>query len=704
MNNVAPILSPSKELMIRHLQFLFGRALTGRIEVTAIHTDKSAEPRPRTRFFDLEEIESAADFASEINSQPNWNVYVGAALRKPGTFPGRAADDDDFLATFALWADADDETQLTSARACYDPLGAAPPFVVVTGRTPTKRAQLWWPLDTQITELDALRGALRGIALALGTDPKVCTGKQLMRLAGGLAWPKLNKPGRALEPVEIIEPTRAARAFPIEQISRAFPPVAVVPAGTGMADITVEPSGALGLDEKITDGREAYAFRLIRATLREWIGETGAEPTPAELLGEVAPRYYRRIDVSRPGRDPGWLLAKCREAVDAFRRGMIPGMRSLDEAVATWATRKPEEEEPDADGEPEEPEQSRPFQASDFTGDPPERRWIVPEWIVEGAVNSLYGDGGLGKTLLAQQLACSAAIGAPWLGLPTTQGSVLAVLCEDDVGELHRRHYAIKASMGHTIGNPFSKVWLWPRVGEDSQLVRWDRNGLPALTPFAAWLTKMVEECAPTLLILDTLADFYGGDEIARTQVNYFIKVVLGRLIKERTAAGCALTVLLLGHPSVGGKADGRGFSGSTAWNAAVRSRMYLTRPEDGAGDERVLTRGKANYASSGDETALRLFYKDGALHALEDAGDGDSMLWAAKQEVVRLVSAAWRTGSPFTGQKTHRRYVYGVLPEEMQRQGFGPQITRQAVRQAIEDGDIWLSRSNGKSGFTGSK
>ncbi len=43
----------------------------------------------------------------------------------------------------------------------------------------------------------------------------------------------------------------------------------------------------------------------------------------------------------------------------------------------------------------------------------PERRWIWPEWIPVGAVTALYGDGGTGKSLLAQQLMTACATGAP---------------------------------------------------------------------------------------------------------------------------------------------------------------------------------------------------------------------------------------------------------------------------------------------------
>lgn len=696
MQDVSPILAADKGLMLQHLTLLFGRALGGRIEISGIHTDDDVRPKIRTRFFGLEDLEAAADHAAELNAEPGRNVYVGAALRNEDVFPGHAADDTDFMCAYAVWADADDAQQLSAARAAYRLAETIPPFIVVTGRTPSTRAQLWWPLESPIHDIDVLRASLRGIASALKTDPKVCTGKQLMRLAGGVNWPK--KEDRVLERTEIVRIEGAQKEFPLEQVHRAFPPLSRIEASaTSIPDIEVAPAGALGLDEKIMDGREGYAFRLIRATLRQFIGENGAEPTPDELFATVAPHYFKRTDQMRPGRGPHFLKTKCIEAINAFHAGQIPGMASLEEAVIGWAERNPQEAP-----EPEEMEDDddRPFAASDLRGDPPERRWVVTDWIVEGAVNSLYGDGGLGKTLLAQQLACSVSLGAPWLGIETTQGTVLAVLCEDDKDELWRRHNDIKAALGHTIGNPFENVWLWPRVGRENTLVHWDRDGKACLSPFAARLLDAVAEHAPSLLILDTLADFYGGNEIDRVQVNYFVKTVLGGIIRTRQLQGDPLTVLLLGHPSVGGKADGRGFSGSTAWNAAVRSRLYLTRPEDGPSDERVLTRGKANYAKSGDETAVRLFYADGVLRAAEDTDDSNSLLWACRRDVVAEVDRAWKLGEPYSAQKGHRREIYGHLPRALERSGYGPQIVRQAVRECVEDGRISVSSSNGKRGY----
>lgn len=711
MGNVAAILSPDRAQMLQHLGLLFGRAMAGRVEITGVKVTADGEHvAPRTRFFDVGDLEEAADFAAELNSEHMWNVYVGAATRIADVFPGKAARDEDFHRAWAIHADIDDGHDLAAVREHYRALGIVPPFIVVTGRTPTTRAQLWWPLEEPISDADLYRRTLRGVAATLKTDPSVTAAKQLMRLAGGVNWPK--KDGRVLEKTEIVQPTQTQAAFTLEQLHRALPPVDQLHSGGAIADVEVSRVGALGLEERVMDGREAYAFKLVRAHLHEFIGTTGCEPTPDELYRSVAPVYLAKVDLVRPGRGPDFLKQKCVEALRSFEAGQIPFMRTLDEAVQTYAERvregvgqaeTPFDEDEFAPAASARPT-SRPFRASELTGEPPERQWVVPEWIVEGAINSLYGDGGVGKTLLAQQLACAVSTGAPWLGLPTKQGTVLAVLCEDEKDELWRRHNHIKAAMGHAVGNPFSDVFLWPRVGDDNVLVRWDRDGKATLGDFYADVVAQVQELEPSLLILDTLADVYGGNEIDRPQVNYFVKTVLGGLVKARAEAGKPLTVLLLGHPSVAGKASGSGYSGSTAWNNAVRSRLYLTRPEEGASDERILTRGKANYAKSGDETAVRLFFSEGVLHAQEDVEDGDSILWAAKRDVVSLVDRAWSRGEPYSAQKGHKRFIHMALVSEMERGGFGPQITRQAIRECVDEGRIASAKSNGKSGYRSSE
>jgi RecA-family ATPase len=83
-------------------------------------------------------------------------------------------------------------------------------------------------------------------------------------------------------------------------------------------------------------------------------------------------------------------------------------------------------------------------------------------------------------------------------------------------------------------------------------------------------------------------------------------------------AADCA--VLLLSHPSVQGMATGTGTSGSTAWNNAVRSRMYFTRDDGEEGDDnnpqtrdrRVLKIMKSNFGPLTE--SVRVIFKAGAF------------------------------------------------------------------------------------------
>ena len=95
-----------------------------------------------------------------------------------------------------------------------------------------------------------------------------------------------------------------------------------------------------------------------------------------------------------------------------------------------------------------------------FGTDPPPRRWIVRDWIPYGAVTGLYGEGGLGKSLLAQQLQTGTALGTTWLGLPVDQSVSLGVYCEDDEDELRRRQRDINADYRVDLDGLGKMYWM----------------------------------------------------------------------------------------------------------------------------------------------------------------------------------------------------------------------------------------------------
>ena len=287
-----------------------------------------------------------------------------------------------------------------------------------------------------------------------------------------------------------------------------------------------------------------------------------------------------------------------------------------------------------------------------WTGPAPPRRWIVPDWISRGVVTGLYGDGGVGKSLLAQQLATSVALGLPWLGLDTVPGRAVAVFCEDEADELHRRQQAINATLGVEPAN-LENLRLLSRLGDDNTLFAFDGDR-GHTTPFFDRLDATCRAFKPALLILDTAADLFGGNENDRPKVRAFIGACLGRLARDHQAA-----VLLCAHPSAAGLRDGSGTGGSTAWNNTLRARLYLTRPQqDQIGlddDRRILSRQKSNYSAIG--TKVEMVWTRGVF-TLPEPGRrmDDAATWPAIGAMFDELDRAWTAGRAWSFRKETRK------------------------------------------------
>ena len=187
----------------------------------------------------------------------------------------------------------------------------------------------------------------------------------------------------------------------------------------------------------------------------------------------------------------------------------------------------------------------------------PPRQWLVPDWVPMGRVTALYGAGGEGKTILGQMLATAAAIDALWLGQQVRRCNSLLLFCEDDLDEMHRRQDDINRYFGCTFSDLTAMRWL-PRLGADNALMTFD--GRPHRTPLFNELLHIAKEHNARLIITDTLADVFAGNESDRGQARTFAQAALGLLARETQG-----TVVALAHPSRWGINSGSGESGSTA-------------------------------------------------------------------------------------------------------------------------------------------
>jgi RecA-family ATPase len=262
----------------------------------------------------------------------------------------------------------------------------------------------------------------------------------------------------------------------------------------------------------------------------------------------------------------------------------------------------------------------------------PERQWVVRNRVPLGAVTLLSGEGGVGKTILALQLAVAAALGRDWLHALPEPGPVLVVCCEDDGDELHRRLDRIVTHYGGSFEELAKDLHILSLAGQDAVLAAPNAKGLIEPTKLFVRVSKAARDLQPRLIVIDNSADVYAGNENSRAEVRQFITLLRGMAISANAG------LLLTSHPSLTGISTGTGLSGSTAWNASVRSRLYFKRAvtekdEEPDPDLRVLEIMKANYGPVGETVAVR--WKDGLF--LPVAGVGNLEKLAAERAVDHL-------------------------------------------------------------------
>lgn len=289
----------------------------------------------------------------------------------------------------------------------------------------------------------------------------------------------------------------------------------------------------------------------------------------------------------------------------------------------------------------------------------PDRKWLVNEWLLAepGTVHLFSGQGGTGKSLIAMLLAYSLATGEPFLGMtPERKAKSIIVSCEDPMPEQARRLQRIEKSLGAVVPEGIVKIWC--RTGENNVLAYSTKQGFVAPTDF---LKELQGKCAEHfgrdggILVLDTLSDFVAINENDRMQVSQFVKHVLTKFASE-----LGITMILLAHPNK----TNAGFSGSTAWEGAVRSRWELAWQKQGGeakvGSLLVLRLAKSNTTMAGKEIVLR--YGEDHLPHVAEAAREDT---AVRDLIVGMVEEAVREGNPFGRGMTSRRPIVKASIED---------------------------------------
>ncbi|WP_336802407.1 AAA family ATPase [Kaistia sp. MMO-174] len=659
---VTPILQPDATAMQAHIEHLFGGFLDGcqdglvELAWTDTRPDESGRHRLRNaRLYGTDQLDELVEEAARLNATPMCNVYIGAALRHPHTAPFGRAKDDDAWALTALYVDLDDPGVALAAKEIYR--DAKPTMVVVTGRAPHTRAQLWWRLSEVITDTGEWPAALRGIAAAMNGDPTVTNPSRVMRLAGSIAWPV--KEGRTIEATGI-QPLRnpGQQAYAADHIKRLFPPVAA-PAG-GEASVTgVEAqhsTNSLGLSSKIKDGRERYMRDTVLACLIEFIGENGTEPSAQDLFDAAWPQYEQHVDLeTRGGRGPDEFAEKCRYTLERFARGELRGLENADAVLQVWSRKKQANQgwsraQPAQEAQPEEVQTTVPLSSAFPINalDIPPRSWVVPGLLIRRHTSLLVAPGGVGKSLLTLQTAMALGSGKPWAGWSIDRPyRTLVINAEDDTDELRRRMVAATSEMDLRQEDIGDRVLLADDP-ESIVVAKIDPKTKAVIRmPLVEQLVASIVQHQIDVIIVDPFAETFEGEENSNSEMKWV--AAIWREIGRRTNAA----VLLVHHTKkyakdMGGDADAARGGGALVNSARIAATLFAMT-DDEASKFEIPAEDRTRYVRFDDAKAnLSLITSKSKWFKKVSVDIGNAQGLRPSDEVGVLVP--WSPPGPFDG------------------------------------------------------
>jgi len=186
-------------------------------------------------------------------------------------------------------------------------------------------------------------------------------------------------------------------------------------------------------------------------------------------------------------------------------------------------------------------------------------QWLIEDLVPAKAFAAIYGKPGSFKSFVAIYLSQMIAAGQPAFGKETAQGTCLYIAGEGQAG-LKKRSDASRIT--HEIEPSVPLYFIKRSLNLSSTLEDMQE------------LIKEIHELnlSPSLIVVDTLARNFVGDENSSSDMSQFIAVI-GELIAQ---LGC--TVLVVHHA---GKDESKGMRGSSALLGAVDAELECVRTSD---------------------------------------------------------------------------------------------------------------------------
>ena len=234
-------------------------------------------------------------------------------------------------------------------------------------------------------------------------------------------------------------------------------------------------------------------------------------------------------------------------------------------------------------------------------------KFVIDPIIPMNSLSLAGGHGEIGKGLLTLALACHVVAGAPWANLPVQQGKVLYLSLEDPPEVILYRLRRICDAYQLDAQTVANGLTVLDGTEADALAQEVSTGGIKGIQATAAMLEFAEALPGHVMAVIDNVSDGFDGDENSRRQVRVFLKM-LARLARSHGVAILALAHIDKAAARYG--ANGNTYSGSTAWHNTPRSRLALTKGEDGA---ITLTHEKLNLGKKLPEP-ISLSFQEGVL------------------------------------------------------------------------------------------
>jgi hypothetical protein len=285
--------------------------------------------------------------------------------------------------------------------------------------------------------------------------------------------------------------------------------------------------------------------------------------------------------------------------------------------------------------------------------------WLVRDYVEADTLALMFGDPASGKSFAAIDLACCISTGTSWHDKRVTQGAVFYIAGEGQNG-LDRRFAAWSQGNGVSL--------------QDAPLFSSSRPAMLCTPAGAADVANAVQCLSdenaqkPALIVVDTLARNFGGDENSQEDMGAFIANLDAFL---RKSGEWSATVLVVHHSGHADKTRGRG---SSALKGAVDAEYSVAK--DDSGIVRIEAT-KMKDAGSPDPVAFQ-------MEVVELEGELDDDSNAVTSVVLRSAAYVAPTKQGKTGRGRNQTLALSVLANlieahrtRLQSGGFDPGAAR---------------------------